>query len=1247
MHINILNSIKTTVTDTIQDKSVSPITITLIDSINTSGFNTNNWVQLTSSTIDASFITSGVINPARLASVSANYPSNSLTYLRGDSRFAPAVSSIRISDGSPIVLGSNNTTNSYIKQIQIVNGGLGYTVGTYTDTLLLGGNGGSEGLKGTIYVSDGTVRSVTVTNPGTGYTTAPTVLFKDNQAIPQPINSIKAVAIVSGGVITSVRILDGGSGLGYTPLVTFEGGGGVDATATCVVANGVIRTINITDGGTGFNADFDISPIPSILGTPTSAASLKSILATSPKIYNDTVIDINRVDGLTVQAEPFGNLGVVRLRKSQFEFSTNGGATLKTGQGSGLDADTLDTRDSSYFTNASNLQSGILPLDRLSGTYNISIQGNAGSATKLNIGDTRSSIFNPENFADGLFVSWKSNSQGYDANQFLADGGLYHSVFTVRKAGSSTDFSSGALSQLAQTDNNNLWIRNSGSNSVVGLTVTQGGSGYKNGTYPNILLGGGEGVGLRADITISGGAITAVTLKDGGWGYDRTGSAERSFQAVLPYEYFGTQNTRQVTTPAVITATLAFLGSGFSTGNSWTSWRKLWHDGNDGVGSGLDADVLQGKNKRWFGNALNINENVINNTKVPTQLDEHSFNKEIRVVVPSPLFQTNNGGHYDLYIDGYNLTQQIVDSLDTNTSVAGISLNLYTANNVNEGTVRVISRKINLDPANYLTGTSYVEENIEWNSSLTTLDRNDRVVHGHNVYKIVNANTGNYTAGTVPPTHNSGQVTATSGTAIYEFERKIENPWTILTVELISGNLTSSIKKVGTATAPAEYYPLSDFGTTSVETYARRKARLGSDGSGIAFLELGNVVESTSPYIDFNSSAQNVDYDVRIQASGGSTSVGNGTLNFLAANAQVNSNNIWHAGNVTFNTGFSGSIYTTTANGKAVIRDASGNFAANTITANLTGTASGNLALSGGTMSGNINFNQDQQGIVWARNSDGASIKFYNTGNGDTNSRLEFEVNDDNNEFFRWTHSPSGGTVYESMRLVSNSDNNALLTIGGNLQVGKTTVNQTITIKGQYNDLRMLTTDDDSWMEMVKPNGTVVGRIGFNGYSSESALYTYFDVLTATTSSASLGVRMRVDENGKIGFQGNPNANYEVTVNGRFAATSKSFLIDHPTKEGFKLAYGSLEGPEHGVYVRGRVTDGVIELPEYWTALVDEDTITVQLTAIGDSGNRWVIDVVDNKITTGGGAAFYFVQAERKDIESLEVEIKLPVEEEE
>ena len=39
--------------------------------------------------------------------------------------------------------------------------------------------------------------------------------------------------------------------------------------------------------------------------------------------------------------------------------------------------------------------------------------------------------------------------------------------------------------------------------------------------------------------------------------------------------------------------------------------------------------------------------------------------------------------------------------------------------------------------------------------------------------------------------------------------------------------------------------------------------------------------------------------------------------------------------------------------------------------------------------------------------------------------------------------------------------------------------------------------------------------------------------------------------------------------------------------------YGAIEGPEFGVYVRGKVNGNIIELPEEWVGLVDESTITV------------------------------------------------------
>jgi hypothetical protein len=120
--------------------------------------------------------------------------------------------------------------------------------------------------------------------------------------------------------------------------------------------------------------------------------------------------------------------------------------------------------------------------------------------------------------------------------------------------------------------------------------------------------------------------------------------------------------------------------------------------------------------------------------------------------------------------------------------------------------------------------------------------------------------------------------------------------------------------------------------------------------------------------------------------------------------------------------------------------------------------------------------------------------------------------------------------------------------------------------------------------------------------------------------------------------------NVGVEVTGLLTATTKSFLIDHPTKDGMKLQYACLEGPENGVYVRGKLeAEDVIELPEYWTGLVHSDSITVNLTPCGAGQQLYVDRIEDNKVyvvnETGKPVkCFYTVYGERKDVDNLKVE---------
>ena len=121
----------------------------------------------------------------------------------------------------------------------------------------------------------------------------------------------------------------------------------------------------------------------------------------------------------------------------------------------------------------------------------------------------------------------------------------------------------------------------------------------------------------------------------------------------------------------------------------------------------------------------------------------------------------------------------------------------------------------------------------------------------------------------------------------------------------------------------------------------------------------------------------------------------------------------------------------------------------------------------------------------------------------------------------------------------------------------------------------------------------------------------------------------------------------------RFGAADgrpKPFDIQHPTKgKGHRLRYACIEGPEVGVYYRGRLKESnVIELPYYWKDLVDENSITVQLQPIGSNQNLVIQEFNNEFIVIAEDSTntdlitdlstidcFYHVYGERKDINPL------------
>jgi hypothetical protein len=166
----------------------------------------------------------------------------------------------------------------------------------------------------------------------------------------------------------------------------------------------------------------------------------------------------------------------------------------------------------------------------------------------------------------------------------------------------------------------------------------------------------------------------------------------------------------------------------------------------------------------------------------------------------------------------------------------------------------------------------------------------------------------------------------------------------------------------------------------------------------------------------------------------------------------------------------------------------------------VTNSIASKLSLSGGTMTGDVNWTQTDRGLTWNMNTDGAYIKFYNTGDGDTNSRLEYATSDNGDEYHRWV---IGGT--EKMTLKS-----AGLTING-----------TITATG-YNNSNWDTAY--GW-----------GNHASAGYALNSALANYLPL-----SGGSIGGALTVNGN--------------LTVNGTITENSSIKL-----KENVETSEGNLE----------------------------------------------------------------------------------------
>ena len=142
------------------------------------------------------------------------------------------------------------------------------------------------------------------------------------------------------------------------------------------------------------------------------------------------------------------------------------------------------------------------------------------------------------------------------------------------------------------------------------------------------------------------------------------------------------------------------------------------------------------------------------------------------------------------------------------------------------------------------------------------------------------------------------------------------------------------------------------------------------------------------------------------------------------------------------------------------------------------------------------------------------------------------------------------------------------LTVNGNIDLNGSNITDVTQINGNggsgWLDFDMDT--DNVYPQSTSDNQTVLGSITHmnfvgdsNGNGTGGNFYWGYGVNNA--DAGTFTQTMSLTRTG------------DLDVAGALTATTKSFDIEHPTKEGMRLHHGSLEGPEHGVYVRGKVSD--------------------------------------------------------------------------
>jgi len=203
------------------------------------------------------------------------------------------------------------------------SGGSGYT---YATVSFSGGGSPTDPATATANIVGGAVTSITITNPGSGYTSRPTVTISGDGS-----GAVYANATLK---VVSINITNGGDGYAILPTFTFStSGSSTGAAATAVLTSGVLTGYTITNNGVGYTS---VPTITIVTGYSSTYGMYVYNNTGTVRIYNNTISSIQVGNSIPEYAYRFygisstGTAGIREINNNNIGSATSNSIAVGT-----------------------------------------------------------------------------------------------------------------------------------------------------------------------------------------------------------------------------------------------------------------------------------------------------------------------------------------------------------------------------------------------------------------------------------------------------------------------------------------------------------------------------------------------------------------------------------------------------------------------------------------------------------------------------------------------------------------------------------------------------------------------------------------------------------------------------------------------------------------------------------------------------------------------------------------------------